>query len=143
MATYNSLPSVLTENIFTYMRHERRQPPHAYCIDKLIQHTDELISSAVYDVTDLWEVLQGREELSDYVGSYTGDAVKSVFFYPYLVDHGWDERDNSIEEFEEPQVLSWTFHNGDMTKKYDRYDKNGVMNFWHNDGPMNFSQRNK
>jgi len=142
MATYNDLPTELTENIFTYMRHERRQPPHAYCIDKLIQNTDELISSAVYDFTDILAVLEGREELSDYVGSYTGNAVELEFFYPYLIAHGWDEWNNEIDEddYEEPQVLSWTFHNGDMTKKYDRYDKNGTMNFWHNDGPMNFSR---
>ena len=142
MATYNDLPTELTENIFTYMRHERRQPPHAYCIDKLIQNTDELISSAVYDFTDILAVLEGREELSDYVGSYTGNAVELEFFYPYLIAHGWDESNNEIDEddYEEPQVLSWTFHLGDMTKKYEKHDKNGVPNFWHNDGPMNFSR---
>jgi hypothetical protein len=141
MATYNDLPTELTAKIFTYLRHERHQPPHAYCIDKLIQNVYELISSAAYDFTDIEAVLQGREELSDYVGSYTGNAVELAFFYPYLVDHGWDEMTNGIDfDHEEPQMLSWTFHLGDMTKKYDRYDKNGVPNFWHNDGPMNFSR---
>jgi len=142
MATYNDLPTVVTENIFTYLRHERRQPPHAYCIDKLIQSTDELMSSAAYDSTDLLAVVQGREELIDYLGSYTGNAVEFEFFYPYLQNHGWDEWTNEFDEddYEEPQMLSWTFHKGDMTKKYDRYDKNGVMNFWHKDGPMNFSR---
>ena len=41
MSTYNSLPSVLTENIFTYLRQERRQPPHADAIQKMIDYIED------------------------------------------------------------------------------------------------------
>jgi hypothetical protein len=121
MATYNNLPTEVTANVFSYLRHERRQPPHAYCIDRLIEFTNDLISSAVHGDTDFLAVVQGQEELSAYLGSYTGNAVELEFFYPYLQDHGWDEWTNEFddEEYEEPQMLSWTYAFGDMTKKLD------------------------
>jgi hypothetical protein len=36
MTTYNNLPTDLTANIFTYLRQERRQPPHAAAMQTAI-----------------------------------------------------------------------------------------------------------
>ena len=147
MATYNNLPAVVTENIFTYLRHERRQPPHAYCIDRLIDFTADCIDPHgwVMTLTDDGVVLYESQEHSDaceMLGNHVGDAVLNMFFVPYIVARGfsihtWEFDD---DDYEERQTLSWTFHNGDMTKKYDKYDKNGTMNFWSKDGPKNFSR---
>jgi hypothetical protein len=128
MATYNDLPTDLTTNVFTYLRQERRQPPHAYCIDMLIQNIDGLI---LYDELTLEgeNVIYGNDELSDHVGLYTGNAVEMAFFYPYIEERGWDEVDNTFSDYTEPQVLSWTYDTGNMTRKYDRYDKTGALNF--------------
>jgi hypothetical protein len=129
MATYNDLPTDLTTNVFTYLRQERRQPPHAYCIDMLIQNIDGLI---LYDELTLEgeNVIYGNDELSDHVGLYTGNAVEMAFFYPYIEEHGWDEMDNTFSNYTEPQVLSWTYDTGNMTRKYYRYDKTGTLNFF-------------
>jgi len=129
MATYNDLPTDITANIFTYLRQERRQPPHAYCIDKLIQHIDDLILDDEFTLEGE-DVIYGNAELSDHVGPYTGNAVEMAFFYPYIEACGWDEWDNTFNDYTEPQLLSWTYDVGNMTRKYDRYDKTGAMNYY-------------
>ena len=57
MATYNHLPTEVTANIFTYMRHERRQPPHFKAINELIDYINadiiyednSIVCSRIYD----------------------------------------------------------------------------------------------
>ena len=41
MATYNNLPTDLTANIFTCLRQERRQPPHAVAIQNMIDYIED------------------------------------------------------------------------------------------------------
>jgi len=41
MTTYNNLPTDLTANIFTYLRQERRQPPHAIAIQNMIDYIED------------------------------------------------------------------------------------------------------
>ena len=40
MATYNDLPTELTANVFSYLRQERRQPPHFTIIKELIDYVN-------------------------------------------------------------------------------------------------------
>jgi len=47
MATYNNLPTDLTANIFSYLRHERRQPPHAIAIKNMIDYIEDGV--LIYD----------------------------------------------------------------------------------------------
>ena len=57
MATYNHLPTALTANIFTYLRHERRQPPHFTAINELVEYInadiiyedDSIVCRRIYD----------------------------------------------------------------------------------------------
>jgi len=127
MATYNNLPTELTANIFSYLRHERRQPPHAYCIDKLIEYTNDLIDPC-YGLTEegemVWESIDATRE---FLGNHVGRAVFTSFFIPYVESMGLDE-DYDMDNYREPQILSWTYSLGDMNKKYNKYDKNGRPN---------------
>jgi len=43
MATYNDLPTEITANIFSYLRHERRKPVHALPIMELIVDVDRKV----------------------------------------------------------------------------------------------------
>ena len=47
MTTYNNLPTDLTANIFTYLRQERRQPPHAIAIQNMIDYIEDGVE--IYD----------------------------------------------------------------------------------------------
>lgn len=40
MTSYNELPIVLTKKIFTYLRQERRQPPHVNAIKEMIDYIE-------------------------------------------------------------------------------------------------------
>ena len=44
MATYNNLPTEVTANVFTYMRHELRQPPHAAAMKAMIKIIDDNVT---------------------------------------------------------------------------------------------------
>ena len=134
MATYNHLPTELTANVFSYLRHERRQPPHAYCIDKLIEYTDECIDpdnecldedgELIYESAD---VRPAREFLDNFVGV----AVWTQFFIPYVEAMGYNDDDGDyreITDYREPQRLSWTYACGELDRKYNKYDKNGRLN---------------
>ena len=127
MATYNNLPTELTDNIFSYLRDGRRQAPHAYCMDKLIEYIDSLMTWNGGFTDEGLEVITGQAELTEYVG-YVGTAVEMAFFYPYIEEMGWDEVTNLLDDYREPQSLSWTYALGDMNKKYNKYDKNGRIN---------------
>lgn len=129
MATYNHLPTELTANIFSYLRHERRQPPHAYCIDKLIEYTHDLIEPYLGLTDEGFEVYEyGGAEAREAVGKFVGEAVHTQFFIPYIDAMGYDEETEEMDNYREPQRLSWTYAWGDMDKKYDRRDKNGRLN---------------
>jgi hypothetical protein len=133
MATYNHLPTELTANIFTYLRHERRQPPHAYCIDKLIEYTDDLIDRENEGLTDDGELVYesaSPREAREFLDEFVGEAVWTRFFFPYVEAMGYDDDDDyrEIKDYREPQRLSWTYAWGDMDRKYDIYDKNGRLN---------------
>ena len=130
MATYNHLPTELTANVFSYLRDGRRKPPHAYCIDKLIEYTNDLIEprlgltedgELIYTAAD---VRPAREFLDDFVGR----AAWTEFFIPYVDAMGYDDETGEMDDYREPQRLSWTYALGDMNKKYDIYDKNGRLN---------------
>ncbi len=129
-ATYNDLPTELTANIFSYLRHERRQPPHAYCIDKLIEYTHDLLDpydGLTEDGEMVWESIDARGT-REFLGNHVGRAVFTSFFIPYVEAMGFDEDTYQIEDYREPQYLSWTYAIGGTNKKYDRYDKNGILN---------------
>ena len=129
MASYNDLPAVLTANIFTYLRQERRQPPHAYCIDKLIQRTDKLIGEKDSQITDeCYLVMEERDELCYYVGTYIGNVVDHRFFYPYLMlnrkyayTDGFELQGEKCKvKGDKGKLISWSYENEDMNKKYFR-----------------------
>ena len=56
-ATYNHLPTEITANIFTYLRQERRLPPHFTAINELIEYinadiiyeSDRIMCRRIYD----------------------------------------------------------------------------------------------
>ncbi len=130
MATYNNLPTEVTANVFSYLRHERRQPPHAYCIDRLIEYTHDLIDPYM-GLTDEGERIYedlNPEPAREFFGDFVGEAVVTSFFCPYVEDMGYDEYNRELDDYREPQYLSWTYAYGDMTRKYDHYDKNGRVN---------------
>jgi hypothetical protein len=49
MATYNHLPTEITANIFTYLRHERRQPCHCLAIKGMVREIDDNIIMGDYE----------------------------------------------------------------------------------------------
>ena len=131
MATYNHLPTELTANIFTYLRQERRQPPHAYCMDMLIEYTHDLIDPHSECLTgEGFEVYEfpGGDEAREILGGFIGVAVHTKFFIPYVDAMGYDDETEEMDDYRTPQRLSWTYAWGDMDKKYDHYDKNGHVN---------------
>jgi hypothetical protein len=130
MATYNHLPTDLTANIFTYLRHERRQPPHAYCIDKLIEYTDECIDRDNECLTEDGELIYESAEVRpcrEFLDDFVGRAVWTQFFIPYVDAMGYDEY-GEMGDYRPAQRLSWTYAWGELDKKYDIYDKNGRLN---------------
>ena len=52
-ATYNHLPTELTTNIFTYLRHERRQPPHAAAMNELKKYITRNVTNGAIDI-EIW-----------------------------------------------------------------------------------------
>jgi len=129
MATYNHLPTELTANIFTYLRQERRQPPHAYCIDKLIEYTNDFIIPHEGLTDEGFEIYEyGGVEAREALGEFVGEAVHTQFFTPYIDAMGYDDETEEITDYREPQRLSWTYAVGDMDRKYDLRDKNGRLN---------------
>ena len=60
MATYNDLPTVITANIFTYLRHERRKPDHCLVIKGMFHEIDdnvEIIKDEIRITYTLYETL--------------------------------------------------------------------------------------
>lgn len=60
--SYNALPTVLTENIFSYLRQERRQPPHVKlikdmidCIDKGVRYEARFGCEDIIIATYVWK----------------------------------------------------------------------------------------
>ena len=54
MATYNHLPTVLTANIFTYLRHERRRPPHFTAMNELKEYITRNVTNGAIDF-EIWQ----------------------------------------------------------------------------------------
>ena len=126
MATYNDLPTVVTENIFTYLRHERRQPPHAYCIDKLIEYTNDLIDPYI-GLTDEGEHLYddlSLEPAREFFGDFVGEAVMTSFFCPYVEDMGYDEKlpEDKVRLVENPKKFMKDYVETVLTKKSEDKD---------------------
>ena len=117
MATYNDLPTELTADVFSYLRQERRQPPHFRAMNDLINKAAEpfIQSPALYnealeslndlinrplgalDESDEWWVINDMMEWYDYdeplfnnKGMYyqTGELEKMVFYMNYLLRVG-------------------------------------------------------
>ena len=70
----------------------------------------------------------GLHSAREFFGDFVGEAVMTSFFCPYVEDMGYDEYDQEMDDYREPQRLSWTYAWGDMDKKYDLRDKNGRVN---------------
>ena len=117
MATYNDLPTELTAGVFSFLRHERRQPPHFMAMNDLISKAAEPFiqwpslyneagedwwafknrAAGPLDKSDEWWVINDMMEWYDYdeplfnnKGMYyqTGGLEKSAFYMTYLLRVG-------------------------------------------------------
>jgi len=86
MTTYNNLPTELTANIFTYLRHERRKPPHVKVLHELI----ELINA---DIIYEGDSIMCRRIYDNYVGMKgqgPGDEYEEPFEDEDDINNAWD-----------------------------------------------------
>jgi len=85
MATYNDLPTELTANVFSYLRQERRQPPHFTIINELIDYINT-------DVTYEDNRIVCRRIYENYAsmkGWDTGDEYDEPFEDEDDIDNVW------------------------------------------------------
>ena len=117
MATYNDLPIELTAGVFSFLRHERRQPPHFMAMNDLISKAAEPFidwphlyneageslnefknrAAGPLDKSDEWWVINDMMEWYDFdeplfnnKGMFyqTGGLEKSAFYMTYLLRVG-------------------------------------------------------
>jgi hypothetical protein len=105
MAAYNDLPTDLTKNIFTYLRQERRQPPHADAIQKMIDYIEDGIE--IYD--------EEREQINvhervwcPYAHIKTDNyANRSLFVDDAMCTNVWEEWANEKYEVQYELATRW------------------------------------
>jgi hypothetical protein len=115
MATYNRLPTDLTANIFTYLRRERRRPPHFTAMNDLINKAaDPFIerpalyrgaeatlnafinrpagdlhnSEAFWNLHELMEFYDGDNLFNNKTSLYDIGGNKPAFYITYIIKAG-------------------------------------------------------
>ena len=101
MTTYNNLPTDLTANIFTYLRQERRQPPHAAAMQNMIDYIEDGVE--IYDLFPQQQINVHERVWSTYAHIKTDNYEDgSLFVEGPTSTNVWDE---------------WA--NGDMSRGYE------------------------
>ena len=106
MTSYNELPIVLTKKIFTYLRQERRQPPHVNAIKEMIDY----IENGVIRYDDDCEPIKVRAHVWYPYAHLKQDELRGEWrCYPRIFENYWENT---------PPIV------GNIFNVWDRWRKN-------------------